>query len=462
MPLFNLGAACYILSMRILAIETSCDETAIAIAEFFGPKSGTSIRVLSNIVSSQVKLHAKFGGVVPNLAKREHQRNLVPILLRALREAGLYSSSGAKRSREVYLKEGPRQARTVREPELLKRFKKYILPLKPPPVDAIAVTYGPGLAPALWVGVNFAKALAYLWEKPLIPVDHMLGHLYSAILQPGYSHPEWNEGSRNEVPKSPEATGIPVEDLGKSQRSFGPTKGGPRDDQEKYEMACIKFPALALLVSGGHTELVLMRGRPVRGIAPNGVGGKFKILGETLDDAAGEAFDKVARILGLGYPGGPEISRLAEKSGVGSRGLEVGLPRPMINSKNYNFSFSGLKTAVLYLTRDLGQKQTKRLRPQITKEFQDAVVEVLVKKTIRAAKEYKAKTVLLGGGVAANKLLREKLGDEIKKQILDTKYLIPDTSLTGDNALMIALAAYFVGNKKALDKVGADANLRLN
>lgn len=431
--------------MKILAVETSCDETAIAIAEFSGSKKKPQINVLSSIVSSQVKLHRKFGGVVPNLAKREHQRNLVPILLRALREAHLFELGiknnelgGAKNihnSKFIIL-----NSILEREQDLFARIREYILPLTPPQIDAIAVTYGPGLAPALWVGVNFAKALAYLWGKPLMPINHMAGHLYSAFLQ--------------------------------------------KPENSRFQILDSKFPALALLVSGGHTELVLMRGHPVRGNASNGAGGKFKILGETLDDAAGEAFDKVARLLGFPYPGGPQISALAEvsqtnadktqtnaeistgqrKSALAGKGLResaLRLPRPMINSRDYNFSFSGLKTAVLYLTRDLGVKKTRKLRPLIAKEFQDAVVEVLVKKTIRAAKEYKVKTVLLGGGVAANKKLRKDLAQTLAREIPSAQCLVPSASLTGDNALMIALAAYFTGKKKALDKVGANANLRL-
>ncbi|MBI2640832.1 MAG: tRNA (adenosine(37)-N6)-threonylcarbamoyltransferase complex transferase subunit TsaD [Candidatus Sungbacteria bacterium] len=422
--------------MRILSIETSCDETAIAIAEFSGPQKSPKIKILSNIVSSQVKLHAKFGGVVPNLAKREHQKNLPLVLLRALKE-GRFSISKPQFliSNQIQKSLPGRQAGKVqkiekilgREAELLKQFKKRIVPLAPPKLDAIAVTYGPGLAPALWAGVNFARALAYLWGTPLIPVNHMAGHLYSALLQASPRHSERSE---------------------ESNRSFGLR---PQDDRGQYDIVNVSFPALALLVSGGHTELVLMRGH-----------GKFKILGETLDDAAGEAFDKVARILGLGYPGGPALSALAERSNqllVTSN--KIKLPRPMLNSKDYNFSFSGLKTAVLYLTRDLGLQKTKKLRPLIAKEFQDAVVEVLVSKTIRAAKEYKAKTILLGGGVAANKLLRERLVDTLKKGMPLALCYLPLASLTGDNALMIAVTARFTGKKKALDKVGADANVKL-
>lgn len=394
--------------MRILAVETSCDETAIAIAGFSGTKKWPKILVLSNIVSSQAEVHAKYGGVVPNLAKREHQRNLVPVLIRALKRAKLANPKRKTQNYKLQLKIKKLEKILEREPELFARFKKSILPFITPHIDAISVTCGPGLAPALWVGVNFAKALAHLWDKPLIPINHMTGHLYSAFLK-------------------------------KSERK-----------NNQLLVASYRLPAIALLVSGGHTELVLMRSNK-----------KVKVIGETLDDAAGEAFDKVARILGLRYPGGPEISCEADKLLVTSYQLPNKLPRPMITSKDYNFSFSGLKTAVLYLTRDLGPKLTKKLRPQIAKEFQSAVVEVLVKKTLRAAKEYKVKTVLLGGGVAANSLLRQRLTEIIKKELPETSCQLPIASLTGDNALMIAVAAYFTGKKRAPKKVLAEPNLRL-
>ena len=424
--------------IKILAIETSCDETSIAIADFFGTKRTPHVRILSHIVLSQISLHKKFGGVVPNLARREHEKNLAPILLQALKESNFLVSSIKHQVLRNEKSKAPNTKYLIlntilgREPELLEQFLKKILPTDAPPIDVIAVTYGPGLAPALWVGVNFARALSYLWEKPLIPVNHMAGHLYSALLQNPRRHSERSE---------------------ESNRSFG---FRPQDDKIKYGVATIKFPALALLVSGGHTELVLMKAH-----------GKFKVIGETLDDAAGEAFDKVARILGFGYPGGPEISRQAEKSKSDFYGPEVGLqriklPRPMIHTKDHNFSFSGLKTAVLYLARDLGPKKTKRLRAFIAKEFQDAVVEVLVKKTIRAAKEYKVKTILLGGGVAANKHLRQELTKTVSSQSSNVKCRLSDVTLAGDNALMIAAAAYFMDKKIAWRKLQADANLRLD
>ena len=399
--------------MKILAIETSCDETAIAIVEAKGGVKIPSFHILSNIVASQVKLHAKFGGVVPNLAKREHQRNLVPVLLQALEVAGLTNNklpaSQAKRGEHIT----SLHSILERESELFAHSEKHILNLKPPAIDAIAVTVGPGLAPALWVGVNFAKALAFLWRKPIIPVNHMEGHIASVLLR-------------------------------EERRNLKQIK--------KLENKNFKFPAMALLVSGGHTELVFMKNW-----------GDKKIIGETLDDAAGEAFDKVARLLGLSYPGGPAISAEAKKgTKMTDKKLKIILPRPMIHTKDYNFSFSGLKTAALYLIEKLKKEKVSvvKMRPIIAKEFQNAVVDVLAAKTIRAAKAYKVKTVILGGGVAANTLLRERLGDEIKNNFPAPRYLLPDMAFTGDNAAMIAAAAYLFGKKKIGTSADVDANLR--
>lgn len=384
----------------ILAIETSCDETALAIAGITG-RIRPRIRVLANIVSSQAALHAIWGGVVPNLAKREHQKNLVPILLQALQQAKLITQNSSSALHPTL------KAILGREPELLTQFQERITPLVKPDIDCIAVTQGPGLEPALWVGVNFARALSYVWGVPLIGINHMEGHIASALLKK--------------------------------------TAAG-------YTCEPVRYPALALLVSGGHTELVLMK-KPLL----------YTIIGETRDDAAGEAFDKVARILNLGYPGGPAIS--IEAAHPLGRPVSK-LPRPMLNSKDFDFSFSGLKTAVLYLVRDLEKQgmNIKKMRPAIAKEFQDAVVDVLVAKTVRAAKQYKVKTVLLGGGVAANTELRTRLSQEIKTHLPRTSLHLPLTTVTGDNALMIAAAAALGStraSKTAWKTVRPDANMRL-
>ncbi len=335
--------------MRILAIETSCDETAVSILETKGSIKNPDFNILSNIVASQVKIHAPWGGVVPNLAKREHQKNL-PILLK-------------------------------------KALKQTKLSFKKPKIDFIAVTEGPGLEPCLWTGINFTQELARKWKKPLIGINHLEGHIFSVLLS---------------QPKK------------------------------------ILFPALALVVSGGHTELVLIKDWL-----------KYKIIGQTRDDAAGEAFDKVAKMLGLGYPGGPAVATCAAKFKVQSSKFKIKLPRPIINSKDYNFSFSGLKTAVLYKLKELKQEMMPSsydrgyLVSTIAKEFQQAVIDVLLVKTMRAAKEYKVKTIILGGGVAANKELRSQFQNLINSGDRRYRLSLPEMKFTGDNAAMIALAAYF-------------------
>ena len=381
--------------MKILAIETSCDETAIAVLESRlparqanGSTSEPLFKILSNQVLSQIKIHKKFGGVVPNLAMREHRKNLPIILKRALKEI------------------------TTLIPLTLRRKKKEIL------IDAIAVTSGPGLEPALWEGINFAKDLAKKWRVPLVPVNHLEGHIYAS----------WLLRRRTSKPAKTSDVLIP------------------------------KFPLLALIVSGGHTELVLMKKHL-----------DYKILGETRDDAAGEAFDKVARMLGLGYPGGPEISRLAEKyelthpptpsltlregvkreKSLSSGGGGFPFPRPMINSGDFDFSFSGLKTAVLYYLRDNPNAD----KSAVAYEFQQAVIDVLIKKTADALRHYGVgrtaiKSLVVGGGVAANKLLRSSLSKRIAKSFPKISLHISPLWLCGDNAAMIAVAGYFKAAKK--------------
>ena len=344
--------------MKILGIETSCDETAIAVIEVKNSK----VKVLSNVISSQVKLHAKYGGVVPSLAAREHVKNIKHVFNLALKKAGI------------------------------KNFEKKI--------DLIAVTRGPGLGPALLVGLTFARTIAWLYKKPLVGVNHLEGHLYSNWLS-----------------------------------------------EEKMTNI---FPALNLIVSGGHTELVLMKNH-----------GKYKMVGETMDDAVGEAFDKVARLLGLGYPGGPVISARADKFSISNFQFPIKFPRPMIKSKDFNFSYSGLKTAVLYKIRDLKNSGTK-ISPatvnQISYEFQKAAIDILIQKTMRAAKEFEVKSILLSGGVSANALLRLSLNKVAVEAGI--KYFQPSLKYTGDNAAMIAMAGYFTYKEKTeSSSVKMDANL---
>jgi len=391
--------------MIILGIETSCDETAISVLDARGGIKRPRFNILSNVVASQIKIHKKWGGVVPNLAKREHQRNLPIVLKKALKEAGLANSKSQ-----------------IPDSKQTSNIKFQIQD-----INLIAVTVGPGLEPSLWTGINFALDLSRTWKKPIIGINHMEGHIVSVLLR-----------QNRRIFKSKFLISKPI----------------------------IKFPALALLVSGGHTELVLMRDWL-----------KYKVIGQTRDDAAGEAFDKVARMLNLPYPGGPAISALSEtitsKQNPKPK-LQIKLPRPMINSNDFDFSFSGLKTAVLYLIRDLNKKgfniNNQILKAGICYEFQQAVIDVLISKTLRAAKKYKAKTIILGGGVAANQSLRKQLQTKIQETAFsnDRKYMLPvflpEIEFTTDNAAMIATAAYFRALKKEFTnwkKLRADGNLEL-
>lgn len=383
--------------MRILAIETSCDETGISIIEAdgsFGPDFSYSL--LGNSLLSQVETHAPYGGVFPNLARREHEKNLVPLFAQALEEAKL-SASGTTPLDGL-------DDTLTREQELLPQLKEFLASHAKPDIDCIAVTHGPGLEPALWVGVNFARALAHAWQLPLVPVNHMEGHIILSAMAEG---------------------------------RFAP----------------FKFPLLSLLVSGGHTELVLSR-EPMR----------YELVGQTRDDAVGEAFDKVARLMDLPYPGGPEIAKLADVAREKQLPSTVQLPRPMMDSKDYDFSFSGIKTAVRRVV-EAHQPLSDSLKMEIAREFEDAVTDVLVAKTIRAVEEHGAHAVLIGGGVSANQYLRERMQEGIKEYGLDAKLLIPPRALSTDNALMIALAGYFraqAGQFADISTLRANGNLRLS
>lgn len=368
-------------AMRILAIETSCDETAIAILEGSGDERSAIFHVRGNALLSQIEAHAAYGGVFPALAKREHAKNLVPVLEAALEEAELVHEDTQAISEEV--KSGI--ARVLeREPGLEEQFFEFISKIEPPEIDAIAVTYGPGLEPALWVGINFAKALSLVWQKPIVAVNHMEGHVLAALAQ--------------------EANGT---------LAIGGTS----------------LPILALLISGGHTELVAMREWL-----------SYELIGQTVDDAVGEAFDKVARMLGLPYPGGPEISKLAERMRTAGESSLHTLPRPMIDSGTCDFSFAGLKTAVKYLLKDREISETEK--KHVARAFEDAVADVLWKKTEKALHDTHAHTLILGGGVSANahirRVFKEKVGTNAEVMLR-----IPQTSLTTDNAIMIGLAGFY-------------------
>jgi N6-L-threonylcarbamoyladenine synthase len=401
----------------ILGIETSCDETAVSILEF---KKGC-FRILSNLVSSQVKVHAPFGGVVPSLAKREHQKNLIPVLKMALKEAWLLktpafakATAGRQNSKLKTIKQI-----LERDEILLKKLIPFLKKYQKPGIDLIAVTYGPGLAPALWPGINLARALSHYWQIPLLPINHLEGHIYANWL-------------------------TPIGADAKSQSASWRTNS-------KH-----LFPAMALIVSGGHTQLILIKNW-----------GDYKLIGETRDDAAGECFDKSARLLGLGYPGGPAIAAEANKFSISNFQFPIKLPRPMLNSQDFDFSFSGLKTAVLYLVEKLKKekKNIENLIPALANEIQNSINEVLISKTIKAAKKYKAKSIILGGGVAANQSLLNRFSETIKKELAKVQFIFPERKFSTDNAAMIALTAYFNlkngGRKTNWKNLEADANLRL-
>ena len=346
--------------MRILGIETSCDETAVAVIEC----KDDQIRIVDSLVASQIKDHAKYGGVVPEIAARKH----VDVLF------GLLESIGLDRSGAL--------------------------------VDVIAVTQGPGLSPALRVGLSAAKTLATLWNKPIVGVNHLEGHVYSVLL--------------------------------------GADRGSRIADR-----TLIQFPAICLLVSGGHTELVLMKDH-----------GVYEHIGETRDDAAGEAFDKVAKLLGLEYPGGPIVSKLADQGDPKA----INFPRPMINSQDFDFSFSGLKTAVLYHLQASPKTdgRTKKVTVDVCSSFQEAVVDVLVSKTMKAVEKYQPKSVILGGGVSANKRLRSRLQETVLQAGIE--FHAPDLEYSGDNADMIAVAGYFraqANQYSDLKNLKAEPNMKL-
>ena len=391
--------------MTILGIETSCDETSVAILEADGHLFAPQFCVLAMTTHSQIDVHRQYGGVYPTLAKREHGKNLVPVLLETLTNAGLMGSPTSKIP-EVGLPKMYRlptkelQNIFEREPELLAQFTKIIPSIEKPAIDAIAVTIGPGLQPALWVGVNFARALSLVWNIPLIGSNHLEGHLTSPLLAP--------VGKKSKVDAS--------------------------------------FPAVGLIVSGGHTELVQIEGW-----------GNYTVLGRTRDDAAGEAFDKVARILGLPYPGGPTLATLATTS---TENFPLTLPRPMIHSDDYDFSFSGLKTAVLYATRERPELLSREpLRAALAREFEEAVVDVLITKTKKALEHTAARSLIVGGGVAANTKLRGALSMLAKESGISL--LLPLSEYTGDNAAMIAAAGYLHANEPSAASLEAQGTLSL-
>lgn len=385
--------------MKILSIETSCDETAVAILEANGSYEDMTFKVLGNALYSQAKKHASFGGVYPSLAKREHAANLAPLLATALRESRLSIETVQKLTKEQkeYL-----QKILAREVGLYKDLVTYLEHVEKPAIDAIAVTQGPGLEPALWVGINFARALSYIWELPIIPVNHLEGHIVASAVH------------------------------------------ATNEKSSQYAIEKVSFPILGLIVSGGHTEFVL---------ALNW--GEYKVLGATRDDSIGEAFDKVARLLGIPYPGGPELSKLAVKGRqtLSTRPAHLmkdikKMPRPMIQSGDLDFSFSGLKTAVLYQVQALG-KLTDIQCTLLAAEFEDAVSDVILKKTEQALQEHRANTFVLGGGVSANTHIRGRLEKMFTAHNSGCTLRLPAEGLSTDNAVMIGMAGYFMHLRNA-------------
>jgi N6-L-threonylcarbamoyladenine synthase len=364
--------------MLILSIETSCDETAISVVEAVGDFPDATYAVLGNAIYSQIDAHQEYGGVFPTIAKREHIATILPMLEKAFHAAGIINDYSP-----VLTEEEITQVRDLlsREHDLADQLIHFYQTFGRPPIDVIAVTCGPGLEPALWVGINFAKALAYIWNTKVVGVDHMEGHILASVF----------------------AT---------------------------HHIEIIQFPALALLVSGGHTEFILMS-----------TWGKYEKVGQTRDDAVGEAFDKVARLLGLPYPGGPEISKLATEARLANLPPFAKLPQPMLHSDNLDLSFSGLKTAVRYAVQDkvltLDEKQA------VARDFENAVVGVLLKKSIKAIEQYSVRSLILGGGVSANSYLRKAIFSlNTSLAFPDLQVYLPDISLATDNSIMIALAGH--------------------
>jgi len=336
--------------MKILAIETSCDETAAAVVSKNSNES--HVEILSNIVASSLMLHSKTGGIIPDVAAREQLKFIVPVIKRAIKASKL----------------------------------------KIEDLDAIAITQGPGLIGSLLIGVETAKTLSFLWKKPIIPVNHLFGHIYANFI-----------------------------------------------NKENN----IRFPAIALLVSGGHTDIVLMKDY-----------NNFKWLGGTRDDAAGESFDKIGRLLNLPYPAGPTMEALSKNGDEKA----FNFPRPMIGSKDFDFSFSGLKAAIWRETKKIKEMDDKTVA-DICACVQKSITEVLVRKTFKAAKKYNVKSILLGGGVAANQKLRDEIKLQIENSKLKIAFFYPEKSLCTDNAVMVGAYAAFHPEKKSWNMISANPEL---
>lgn len=345
----------------ILAIESSCDDTGVAVVR----KRGEQVTVLAQLVSSQTDIHAKTGGVIPEIAAREHVQAIGPMIASVMNSAGVQHGQ----------------------------------------LDSIAVTVGPGLMPSLAIGVQTARSLAYAWNKPIVPVHHIEGHVYSALLENG------------------------------SSKSY------------KLQVTSSSFPALALIVSGGHTMFIKVTDHL-----------SYSVLGETRDDAVGEVFDKVARMLGLSYPGGPKVSVLAEQGNPSA----FAFPRPMSHSHDLNMSYSGLKTAVLYQIRDLGVPLTEKNIADISASFEQAIIDSLITKLRFALESDNYRTLLFAGGVAGNQRLRDAIEQETV--VKGVEFAVAPQELCGDNAVMIGQVGVFAfeaGRKKSWKEVEAIARVSI-
>lgn len=351
--------------MKILSIESSCDETSAAVVE----KKHNKITVLSNITATSLAIHSKTGGIIPENAAREQVKYIIPVITQALNESNENTSQDWKSAREILQND----------------------------IDAIAVTYGPGLIGSLLVGVETAKTLSFMFTKPLIPVNHLIAHLFANFI-----HSEKNKQTKSTV----------------------------------------AFPFIGLIVSGGHTDLLYFESES-----------KSKWLGGTRDDAAGEALDKIGRLLGLSYPAGPEIEARAKLS---SNTL-LRFKSPLLGNETFDFSFSGLKTEVLRFTQKATLSET--VINEVCFAVQKAVIDVLIKKTLKAAEEYNCKTILLGGGVSANNTLREKFESEVRSQKLEVKIFSPEKIFCTDNGAMIGAYALMNPVETPWKKVQANPEL---
>lgn len=359
--------------MKILGIETSCDETAAAIIE--AQENDSTVKLLSSTISTSMGLHAKTGGIIPEQAARQQIKFILPVIDQALSDAKITSHE----------------------------------------IDAIAVTYGPGLIGSLLVGIETAKTLAYVWKKPIVPINHLIGHIYA----------NWIKLSTD--------YGLQTTEQNRKQSAV---------DSRLWTVDAIAFPAIALIVSGGHTDLVLMKKH-----------GNIEWLGGTRDDAAGEAFDKIGRLLGIPYPAGPQIEQLAKEGNPKA----FAFPRPMIGTPDFDFSFSGLKAAVYREVQTMNDKDRKRKTKDLSASTQQAIIDVLIKKTLKAAEKYQVKSILLSGGVAANQTLKKQF--KVQSAKFKVELFVPDKQLCTDNAAMIASAAFFNYKEIPWEKVTANPEL---